>query len=548
MLIPVLIMLVVFGAISTVEHWQFGKILEDDHRELAVVKVTNFRERLQMLKALPERHELQRIVDHEARLIQARASLIAADGFVMTDSEVPFEAVGSLGNHGLRPEVADAYRRGIGVSERYSKSVKRELLYAATPFIIGNTSGVVRIAVDTAQIAQEISKQRLNFILFAIFGISAAAGLGIAAAMYLAKHLRREHDLLEQRVAERTEEVYHLQNFGTLLSACKDMEETRDIIEKIVPNLLPRVRGSLSLFRASRNLLEGAATWGGAWPGSENYIPDECWGLRTGRTYPSEDVQAARRCGHLDTEHDQFTLCIPMAAHGETVGVFSLVKDSKEPFNTAERQMAFLIAEQVSLADANISLRNSLREQAIRDPLTGLFNRRYLLESMEQEIRRAERINDTFVVMMLDVDFFKKFNDTHGHDAGDLVLAKLGKVFTKAIRGHDIACRYGGEEFTILLTSGGRDLAVSTAERLCNMVREVEIVQGSTLLSGLSVSIGCAIYPDHGSTPADLLKAADDALYRAKKNGRDRCVLAGEADGGVVSASAPVAASAEALA
>lgn len=218
-----------------------------------------------------------------------------------------------------------------------------------------------------------------------------------------------------------------------------------------------------------------------------------------------------------------------MMAHGSTVGVFHLLSHPS-PRATGDdeqgvRKLAVAVAEQLSLAIANLRLRETLRDQSIRDPLTGLFNRRYLLETFERELDRARRLGSSVVCAMLDVDHFKRFNDSYGHEAGDRLLYDLGRVLTTGVRRTDIVCRHGGEEFVILMP----DTTLSDAHRKLDELREdvarLRVVVAGTAV-GASVSVGIAACPEHGSAPDPLLQAADAAMYQSKREGRNRVTVA----------------------
>jgi diguanylate cyclase (GGDEF)-like protein len=185
---------------------------------------------------------------------------------------------------------------------------------------------------------------------------------------------------------------------------------------------------------------------------------------------------------------------------------------------------AIAVAERISLALANLRLREILRGQSLRDPLTGLFNRRYMEESLERELRRAARNNHSVALLMLDVDHFKRFNDTFGHQAGDTLLRSLGDFLTKRTRGQDSACRYGGEEFSIILSGVSVEAAKKRAELLREDLKHLTIEHVGQVLGSVTLSIGVAAFPGHATSEA-LLKAADQALYRAKAEGRDRVVV-----------------------
>ena len=181
-----------------------------------------------------------------------------------------------------------------------------------------------------------------------------------------------------------------------------------------------------------------------------------------------------------------------------------------------------MLAKQVALALGNLKLKESLKNQSICDPLTGLFNRRYMEESLEREFSRANRNKSSVAIVMMDLDHFKRFNDTFGHQAGDTLLRALGDLLKRSTRGQDIACRYGGEEFVLVLTDSNLAGALQRAEILRQQVKQLSVEYAGQLLGAVSVSIGVALFPDHGTTMGDVLRASDQALYCAKREGRDR--------------------------
>lgn len=186
--------------------------------------------------------------------------------------------------------------------------------------------------------------------------------------------------------------------------------------------------------------------------------------------------------------------------------------------------MVKTLAEHLALALASLNLRETLRTQSIRDPLTGLFNRRYLEETLERELPRMIRKKASLGVMMADVDHFKRLNDTFGHEAGDAVLRELAQIFRKQLRAEDIACRYGGEEFTLILPEAQIEKVRDRAEQLRQAVEAAEFHFHGQSFGPVTVSIGIASYPKHGATGETLLRAADRALYRAKEEGRNRVI------------------------
>jgi diguanylate cyclase (GGDEF)-like protein len=224
-----------------------------------------------------------------------------------------------------------------------------------------------------------------------------------------------------------------------------------------------------------------------------------------------------------------------MVAQGNTVGVLHIEFQSEadarydsgtESFRDSQQRLAIGVASQVALSLASLQLRETLREQAIRDPLTRLFNRRFLEESLERELQLAGRKKQSIAVLFLDLDHFKRFNDTFGHEAGDVVLQSLADLFRNFFRSTDICCRYGGEEFAIILPESSSQDAAIRADALRSEVKSLRVQYKKQTLGQLTVSAGVAAFPEHGSTSLDLLKLADQCLYESKARGRDVVTVA----------------------
>jgi len=217
-------------------------------------------------------------------------------------------------------------------------------------------------------------------------------------------------------------------------------------------------------------------------------------------------------------------------AQGEAVGLLSFLQEDLGGrglgWEEGHQRLAVTVADQLGLAIANLKLRETLRNQSIRDALTGLFNRRYMEETLERELARAERGRRPLTVIMLDLDHFKQFNDTYGHEAGDMLLREAGRIMRTIIRRSDLACRYGGEEFVLILPDAPLEIGLTCLERLRTGVRELAVpIRGQTA-SAITLSAGIATYPEHGVDSGSLLQASDRALYRAKHEGRDRICIA----------------------
>jgi diguanylate cyclase (GGDEF)-like protein len=299
--------------------------------------------------------------------------------------------------------------------------------------------------------------------------------------------------------------------------------------------MLCSTAGALCITSPSRDVVEMVASWGSVLGSEKAFRPDDCWALRRGKVHRVKDPASPLRCAHVSKSLANGYVCVPLAAQGETLGVL-YVENFPEPagataepgFDQAEvlERQATAVGERISLALANLRLREVLRGQSIRDPLTGLFNRRFMEESLERELRRALRGKQQLALLMLDIDHFKRFNDTFGHQAGDALLRALGNLLKESTRGQDVVCRYGGEEFAFVLAGASLEAARKRADLLREDIKQLSVQHGGQLLGAVTLSIGIAVFPDNGDNAENLLKAADDALYRAKKEGRDRIILA----------------------
>jgi diguanylate cyclase (GGDEF)-like protein/PAS domain S-box-containing protein len=348
--------------------------------------------------------------------------------------------------------------------------------------------------------------------------------------------LQLTHDKMQSMISElerRNLERTILTEMGSVLQACVSLDEAFAAISRFGPRLFPTAGGALYVYSHSRSELELAAGWIAPAGGFREIMsPTDCWGLRQGHPYDRTDGSNLT-CAHVGGDSEVSYLCVPLTAQGETLGVLHLraaippaVNDGAHDGLTVNRQLVATVCDQITLGLANLRLRETLRQQSILDPLTGLYNRRYMEESLRREIARAIRSGRPLAVIMADLDHFKTFNDTFGHEAGDTVLTEVGLVLKQSVRVSDIACRYGGEEFAFVLPDTTPEGTVKRAEAIRARIADLHVQQRGRNLGGLTVSLGIALLPDHGSTPEDLLRAADVALYRAKQAGRNQAIVA----------------------
>lgn len=318
-----------------------------------------------------------------------------------------------------------------------------------------------------------------------------------------------------------------LELLGELLQTCRNTGEAIAIVGKHLTQLLPNAVGAIALFTETDDRLENALSFGDVTAFENEFAPDDCWALRRGRIHRSQPSGTEPVCSHF-TKLPPNLKCVPISAQGETLGVLSIGTERADGFGEIERQTILAITEQLSLALANLRLQETLRNQSLRDALTGVFNRRYLDDILPREVARARRGGKPLAMAMLDIDHFKKFNDTYGHEGGDRLLSAFGKLLTDHCRSEDIVCRYGGEEFALILPGANMDAARERAEALCAAVRKMKVDLRGQPLGRVTVSIGLASFPHHGSSGPGVLNAADAALYEAKKSGRDRVVTASD--------------------
>lgn len=346
--------------------------------------------------------------------------------------------------------------------------------------------------------------------------------------------LRASRDQLELRVRERTGELEQRnREMGVLaemidfLHACATAEEAYLVVSRAGQDLFPDTTGALFAYNSSRNELEALASWGEPWlpPAERVFAPEECWALRREQVYLVDDARTGLCCRHVPSTFAGKSLCVPMVLRGEVLGVVHLRSESADGAAPLHERLAVNLADHVGLALVNLKLRETLRDQAIRDPLTGLFNRRYMEETLERELLRAERGRHPVGVVMLDLDRFKQFNDTFGHEGGDLLLRELGGLLGKQARSSDVVCRYGGEEFVLILPDMPLGIVLQRVDALRSGIRQLDMQYRGQPVGTMTVSAGVAMFPEHGADGETLLRTADRALYRAKAEGRDRMVV-----------------------
>lgn len=376
--------------------------------------------------------------------------------------------------------------------------------------------------VDYPLTLQHVSGRRMDVLYNASTYHDAegrVAGV-FAAARDVTDAVRSQRDL-----QETNREVLLLSQMSDLLQSCQSAQEAIPIMRASLDELFPGTAGRAFLMDSETGQLDESLTWGGAAATGRSLSATDCWALRRSTIH---EVNLGNHlnppCHYLDSEEQPY-LCVPLMAQSQVLGIIHLVSRGNHVERERFTHLARATADSISLALANIRLRENLQALSTRDPLTGLYNRRFLEDALARELSRAGRKQETGAVAMLDIDHFKEFNDTYGHEAGDAVLVAVAERL-KEFRDTDVPCRFGGEEFLLVLTDLTLAHAVQRLERLREAISETTALHGGQPLPGVTVSIGVAKFPQHGRDVADLIRQADVALYRAKESGRNRVVSA----------------------
>jgi diguanylate cyclase (GGDEF)-like protein/PAS domain S-box-containing protein len=331
-----------------------------------------------------------------------------------------------------------------------------------------------------------------------------------------------------ERLRQQTREMALLHEMSELLQAASTAEEYNKIISHAMQQLFNAKSGALYSLRSSRDLVEASITWGRFEQAETVFRPDDCWALKLSKLHFVARREDDVGCTHVASNDVLSYVCVPLNSHGESLGFIHLraMTEAARDLLEAKLPLIHTVAEYLGLALGNFRLQQTLRHQSVRDGLTGLFNRRYLEESISREVARVSRDGTQLGIIMFDLDHFKRVNDTYGHDMGDAVLSHLGKLILAHVRDEDIPCRYGGEEFTVILPGANLESSRERAEELKRLISSMTVQWNGQIIGNINVSLGVACYPIHGTTWQQALKAADKALYAAKHAGRKQVVVA----------------------
>jgi diguanylate cyclase (GGDEF)-like protein len=351
----------------------------------------------------------------------------------------------------------------------------------------------------------------------------------IASALYARNQLHSNAAVFwEAREAKaQTDELF---NMTDMLQSADGYDDATAVLKATALRLLPDFGAALYVFNNSRDRLDLAGSWNMPedYRPAETLAPSNCWTLKRGKSHINDPTGGTLCCAHHAGA--TATLELPMMARGAVYGLLVFATrdtDNAEAALIAIRRLGHALAESMSLALSNISLREKLRTQSLRDPLTGLYNRRYMEDALDRYASLAERNGSATTVLMMDLDNFKRLNDQMGHAKGDAVLRDVAAQLVGGLRPSDVVCRYGGEELMVILPDCGMEDARIKAEALRRRVEGLSDVHDAPV----SISIGIASIPETSTSAVDVVAMADAALYEAKRAGKN-CVVNAEKRGG----------------
>lgn len=320
---------------------------------------------------------------------------------------------------------------------------------------------------------------------------------------------------------ERVRQLVQLDELSQRLQSCASSNELADAVARCAQAIFPACHGALFL-RSELDHFGLTLAWGDTTL-TQSLQALDCHALHSGCNYVGHGASPAA-CAHAKSEFDY--VCLPLQTLSGPLGLVYLANIPIAPTKRTPPWAATAIAERTSIALAALRRQEQLQSRAIRDALTGLFNRGFMEEALTIEQRRALRRGSSIGLMILDVDHFKRYNDSFGHAAGDALLRAIGGILQRTVREGDMPCRYGGEEFVVILP--GADLATThqRAEVLRTAIEHWRPEPGDIALGKVTASIGVACFPAHGDTWQAVLKRADQALYAAKEAGRNRVTIA----------------------
>ncbi|HEX8194425.1 MAG TPA: GGDEF domain-containing protein [Allosphingosinicella sp.] len=524
--LPLLAVILVMMLIAT----EVGGFLFTSYHQRALIELRNDTREMRILQ--------QALVDRKE---SAEDYLLTRDPSALRGFHTAADLLGGMGTSALPrldaatgqgrtapsrtlAELDAIWNRAVSLAERGQPSDAQQLLaQGEARTLVTDLRGAIAAYLDDRNVTGDVFERRIELggalvlVLQLLGGCITIAFLAFAFRSH-AREAERRRDAVEEAVLARRE-VEILFDMADTLQSAAGYDDAQAVLRATAGRLLPQLSGRLYVFNNSRDRLDLIAQWGEEEKLLAPISPPSCWALKRGKAHFNEKADGALRCDHFEGERD--TLEMPMMARGEVYGLLSFSSRGGDACVQlkASTKIISALADGMSLALSNLSLREKLRNQALRDPLTGLYNRRYMEDMLDRFVRLAVRKESSLAVVMIDLDHFKRLNDQHGHLLGDAVLRAVAGTIMESLRETDVACRYGGEELIVLLPDCDMDAATAKAEEIRVRIEELSGAHGVEI----SASLGVAAIPSAASTVQELVKAADVALYEAKSAGRN-CV------------------------
>lgn len=324
-----------------------------------------------------------------------------------------------------------------------------------------------------------------------------------------------------QTLKQHEGDLILINKMNETLQLCQNSEEAYTAIKLAAQRLFSNINGGLTITNFN-NIQELVLFWGDVQILLSSFPSTQCWAYRSANQYVVNDSHEELICPHYNHTPEGRYICIPLIVNSQVIGILNFNVPSKLDITNYMEEMFISFSNTIKLSIEKNKMFQKLQEQSIHDPLTQLFNRRYLDEALSHELKQIFRDKNSLCVAMLDLDYFKKFNDSYGHEAGDIVLKFIGTYLNNTHRGNDIACRFGGEEFVLVFPNTDINKILPRLEQIRTDIKNRKIEYNQTILPPITISIGVAEAPKHGTTADDIIRAADKALYAAKEAGRDR--------------------------
>ncbi|MEH2288554.1 MAG: diguanylate cyclase [Nostoc sp.] len=314
-------------------------------------------------------------------------------------------------------------------------------------------------------------------------------------------------------------ELIYLSDMADMLYSCESEDEVYQVVALTCSKLFPNMSGCINIIADSKNYVQMKSTWGPKISSKEVFSLSECWALRRGKLNLSSSCNAGLICSHLIPPVSGVHLCVPLFGKSEVTGILHIY--TLEEINSEDQQIAEIIARYLAFTLNNLSIKQRLTYENLRDGMTQLFNQNYMQTITEQRLAEAERSGQPLSVIFIDIDDFKSYNSHYGHLTANIVLQELAKLLLKSIRSFDIACRWGGEEFVIVMPNMTLEALRKRVEQLRLDVEQMQLKDGDQILESITASFGIAV-SEPGITVKDFLNRANQAMLEAKRTGKNR--------------------------